>query len=131
MLYVPLIDKWRMLQPFSFGRPRLPVEMRRDRRYGDSWLHLFGVISSMMRAGFPSLEVEFDLTPEEKRCIQRTIPVILQQAEAVGPKTFLKMFHAYPLSMVYFEPFRDKMASEVKITDEDLVKHGVVFVKVN
>ena len=72
-------EKWCEIQ-FSFAsfRPRFPREMSCQRKYDDTWHHLFTVVSSMMRSGFPSLEVEFDLTPEEKRCIQRTIPVILQ-----------------------------------------------------
>ena len=71
--------KWYKIQSwFASFRPRFPREMSCQRKYDDTWHHLFTVVSSMMRSGFPSLEVEFDLTPEEKRCIQRTIPVILQ-----------------------------------------------------
>ena len=112
------------------SRPHYPPEMKRLRKYDDSWLHFFAVISSMMRSGFPALEVEFDLTPEEKRCVQKTIPVILKEAETIGPKTIMKMFQTYPLSMVYFPSFRDKLVKEVSVDDEALVNHGKMFVKV-
>ena len=48
----------------------------------------------------------------------------------IGTKTYLKTFHNYPLSMIYFEPLRDKLVTEVKQTDDYLKKHGVLFVKV-
>ena len=112
------------------SRSHLPPSMRGQRKYADSWLHFFAVISSMMRSGFPSLEVEFDLTPEEKRCIQRTTPSIVREAETVGPTTILKMFQTYPLSMIYFNHFRDQLLEEVNITNEELVEHGKTFIKV-
>ena len=55
---------------------------------------------------YPSLEVEFDLSPEEKRCVQRTLPIVQRAASRVGPSSILKMFETYPNSMVYFADFR-------------------------
>ena len=55
---------------------------------------------------FPSLEVEFDLSPEEKRYVQRTIPIVQHAAAKVGPSSILKMFKTFPDSMVYFSDFR-------------------------
>ena len=55
---------------------------------------------------YPSLEVEFDLSPEEKRCVQRTLPIVQQAASRIGPSSILKMFETYPNSMVYFSDFR-------------------------
>ena len=55
---------------------------------------------------YPSLEVEFDLSPEEKRCVQRTLPIVQRAAATLGPSSIFKMFQTYPLSMVYFSDFR-------------------------
>ena len=55
---------------------------------------------------YPLLEVEFDLSPEEKRCVHRTLPIVQGAAATLGPSSILKMFETYPLSMVYFSDFR-------------------------
>ena len=108
----------------------LPESMSQQRKYSDSWLHFFAVVSSMMRRGFPSLEVEFELAPEEKRCVQRTMPVILKEIDQVGPAVILNMFKTYPLSMIYFAAFRNLLFQDIKPDNEDLVRHGKLFVKV-
>ena len=55
---------------------------------------------------YPLLEVEVDLSAEEKRCVQRILPIVKHSAATLGVSSTLKLFEIYPLSMVYFSDFR-------------------------
>ena len=47
------VQELMMLGAFfvSCSKRHLPISMQNDRHYSDSWLHLFSVISTMMRKG--------------------------------------------------------------------------------
>ena len=47
------VQELMMLGAFfvSCSKRHLPISMQNDRHYSDSWLHLFSVISTMMRQG--------------------------------------------------------------------------------
>ena len=70
---------------------------------------------------YPSLEVEFDLSPEEKRCVQRTLPIVQRAAATLGPSSIFKMFETYPLSMVYFSDFRYPEVYFKNVNNADLI----------